>query len=346
MSCPTLHAPARRRPLRSGLGVSGWSLAVALTLGLAAVAGAAEPPPPGKTAAPCGAEVPGMKCVPGGWFTRGHDKAWKRDARPAMRVWQSTVYMDTYEVTSSDYRGCIRARACKFAKPLYGDFSRGKQPMVGMTWYDAVDFCRYQGKHLPTEAEWEKAARGPDGETHPWGNEAATCKRAVIMDKRGRSCGVAKRGTHTEVGRTFVVGSRAPSRYGLYDMSGNAWEWVSDWYSKSWTACGPACQKPDTKGPCDGAERCKGHRYKLVKGGSWYWPAKYATGYYRRKHVPSNKPYSHFGFRCAASPEEAARIRKGDTPVAKNPPPPPRKRRKRGSKRPRKAKKHSKRKAH
>ncbi|MCO4763976.1 MAG: formylglycine-generating enzyme family protein [Myxococcales bacterium] len=302
--------------------------ALSLTLLLASVTTeAAEPAPAGMKAAPCGPETPTLKCIPGGWFTRGHDRAWKKDARPAMRVWQDTFYMDTYEVTSGQYRGCMRAKGCKRAKPLYGDFSRGKQPMVAMSWFDAVDYCRWQGKHLPTEAEWEKAARGPNGDTQSWGNDKATCKRAVIMDKRGRSCGTPKRGTHTDVGRTYVIGTRAPGHYGLFDMNGNAWEWVADWYSKSWTKCGAACQKPNPKGPCDGAAKCRGHRYKLVKGGSWYWPAKYATSYYRRAHRPSNKPISHFGFRCAASLAEAARIRAGDTPAAKNPPPPVRKRR-------------------
>ena len=282
-----------------------------------------EPPPAGMTVAPCGGKVAAMQCIPGGWFTRGHDKAWKKDARPAARVWQGTFFMDTYEVTSGDYRDCWRAKGCKHAKPLYGDFSRSKQPMVGMSWFDAVDYCRWRGKHLPSEAEWEKAARGPDGETHPWGDQAATCERAVIMNKAGkRSCGTAKRGTHPEVGRTYVVGTRPVGRYGLYDMAGNAWEWVADWYSKSWTACGDACSKPNPRGPCDGAARCKGHRMKLVKGGSWYWPAKFATSYYRRAHPPANQPISHFGFRCAASLAEAVKIRAGQTPAALRPPPP------------------------
>lgn len=324
-------------------------LAPLVTLALLSVNGFAaeppdrEPPPAGFQAAPCGGKTNGMQCIPGSWFTRGHDKAWKKDARPAMRVWQSTFFMDTYEVTSGEYRACMRARGCKRAKPLYGDFSRSKQPMVAMSWYDAVDFCRWKGKHLPTETEWEKAARGPDGETHPWGNQPADCKRAVIMNKRGkRSCGTAKIGTHTEVGRTYVVGTRPVERYGLYDMGGNAWEWVADWYSRSWTKCGAACQKPDSKGPCDGAATCRGHRRKLVKGGSWYWPAKYATSYYRRAALPANKPISHFGFRCAASLAEAVKIRAGDTPAARNPPPPIKPRRKRRRKKRRAHKRHTK----
>jgi len=241
-----------------------------------------------------------MKCIPGGWFERGSDDG-PKNARPAMKVWQGTFYMDTHEVTSGQYRACMKARACKRAKPIYGDFSRAKQPMVGMSWYDAVAYCRWRGKHLPTEAQWEKAARGPDGETFPWGNEPATCKRAVLKDARGRSCGVPKSGNLPHVGRTFTVGARPAFRYGLHDMAGNAWEWVADWYSKDWSRCGEACSKPNPRGPCDGAARCRRHRKKLVKGGSWYWPAAHATGFYRRAHVPSNRPLSHFGFRCAAS---------------------------------------------
>jgi sulfatase modifying factor 1 len=249
-----------------------------------------------------------MACIPGGAFIRGTDTG-PKNARPAAKVWQDTYYMDVHEVTMADYRACRKTKACPPAKPLYGDFSRPRQPMVAMSWYDAVSYCRWRGKHLPTEAEWEKAARGPDGDVFPWGSAPATCERAIIEDKRGRSCGVRKKGNKPHVGRTFEIGSRPAYRYGLHDMAGNAWEWVADWYSPSYAACGEACIKDNPKGPCDGAARCPGHDQKLVKGGSWYWKAQYATGFYRRPHDPINKPISHFGFRCAASLDEARALR-------------------------------------
>ena len=269
---------------------------------------AARPPvlkaPDGTVMQSCGVAPKRMSCVPGGPFLRGFDKG-PKNARPVATVWAQTFYMDQYEVTHGAYQACVRAGKCKKAGPNYGDYNRPRQPIVGVSWYDAVGFCRVHGKHLPTEAQWEKAARGPKGDHYPWGNAYATCKRAVVRNYKGRSCGVKKMGKGPEKGRTFVVGSRPPGRYGLYDMAGNSWEWVADWYVKSYAACGPACQGTNPRGPCQGAAKCPGHRYKIVRGGSWYWKGHMATGYYRRFHVPSNRPFHHFGFRCAASLAEA-----------------------------------------
>ena len=163
----------------------------------------------------CGPVPEGMACIPGGWSTRGTDDG-PENTRPAERVWLQTFHMDVYEVTHEQYGACMKAGRCGRAAPIYRDFSRPRQPMVGVSWYDAKRFCEARGKHLPTEAEWEKAARGPDGRLHPWGDEPATCERAVIRDRRlGRSCGVKKRGKKPEKGRTFEVGSRPPGVYGL-----------------------------------------------------------------------------------------------------------------------------------
>ncbi|MBL4684905.1 MAG: SUMF1/EgtB/PvdO family nonheme iron enzyme [Nannocystaceae bacterium] len=263
--------------------------------------------PDGTVIAPC-ADVPdGMACVPGGAFIRGRDDG-PDNERPAEEIWLRSFYMDLHEVRSADFKACVKSKACLRGRPLYNDFSRPDQPIVGPSWYAAQRYCEVQGKHLPTEAQWEKAARGPDGALHPWGDEPATCERAVIKDKRGRSCGVDKRFEHPKKGRTFVVGTRAAGVYGLFDMSGNAWEWVADWASDDYAECGEACRGTDPLGPCDGAEPCRGHKEKVVRGGSWYWVARYATGTHRRLHVPGNDPLHHFGFRCAASLDQAAKI--------------------------------------
>lgn len=253
--------------------------------------------------------VPGMACIPGGPFQRGRNDG-PLNERPAAQVTLQTYYMDINEVTFSAYQACARSGKCKAARPIYSDFNNPRQPMVAMTWFDAVDFCKAAGKHLPTEAQWEKAARGEAGELYPWGNEPVSCTRAVIQDERGRSCGVPKRGLArlADVGRTSEVPARPAYRYGLHDIIGNSWEWVADWFSADYSKCGAACLGADPLGPCGGAENCPGHKEKVLRGGSWYWDASYATGTYRRPYGPENKPTSHFGFRCAASLEEASRL--------------------------------------
>ncbi len=276
-----------------------------------------EPPPepePAKLVAPdgtiiepCGEAPLGMACIPGGPFIRGSDDG-PKNTRPQETIWLQTFYMDLNEVTYEDYKACQKSKACLRGGPLYNDFSRPLQPIVGTSWYASVKYCEVKGKHLPTEAQWEKAARGPDGNLYPWGNEEATCERAIIQDERGRSCGVQKKMEHPEKGRTFEIGSRPAGVYGLYDMSGNSWEWVYDWDSRSYAACGDKCRGTDPKGPCDGKEPCAGHEKRVVRGGSWYWDKTYATAIYRRTHFPANLrevEFHHFGFRCSASLEEA-----------------------------------------
>jgi formylglycine-generating enzyme required for sulfatase activity len=263
--------------------------------------------PNGEAIAPClDPPPPGMACIAGGSFIRGTDDG-AENTRPAETVWLQTFYMDIDEVTNAAWKACRADGDCPRGGPLYNDFSRPNQPIVGPSWYAARAFCEHAGKHLPTEAQWEKAARGPDGALHPWGDDPATCELAVIKDARGRSCGIKKKQEHPDKGRTLVVGTRPPGVYGLRDMMGNAWEWVADWASESYAACGEACRGVDPRGPCDGADECPGHQEKVVRGGSWYWPASYATGVYRRSHVPANphSSFHHFGFRCAASVAEA-----------------------------------------
>jgi len=260
-----------------------------------------------------------MACVPGGPFTRGvdHDKYRKcfqfdrvktgySDAEPAATVEVSTFFMDRHEVTVADFNACKKAGVCrKHAGPHYKGMDDPKMPILAVTWYDAKQYCEWRGKRLPTEAEWEKAARGPRGDIYPWGNDVATCEHAIIREHGKTSCGRRKPIDKPTTGRPFAWGSRPAGHYGLYDMVGNAEEWVADWYSLNWRRCGKDCLGRDPKGPCGGADKCPGHKYKVVRGGSWFWPKCANTGYHRRPHVPRNRPLHHFGFRCAASLEQA-----------------------------------------
>jgi len=263
--------------------------------------------PDGTEAVVC-PELPGnMACIPGGPFLRGINDG-PTNAMPEQTIWLQTFAMDLNEVTFAEYQACAKRRDCPRSGPQYLDFSRPEQPINGVSWFDADTYCRAHGKHLPTEAQWEKAARGPDGDPYPWGDAPATCERAIIKGAEGRGCGLLKAGKKPETGRVWPVGSRAPGHYGLYDMAGNSYEWVADWYAPSYEACAEACSGIDPRGPCDGAEKCPGYRRKGVRGGSWYWEADRAVGYHRRAHVPRNEPFHHFGFRCAATLAEVAAL--------------------------------------
>jgi sulfatase modifying factor 1 len=278
----------------------------------------APPPEPEKLVAPdgtviepCGEVPEGMACIPGGPFIRGSDDG-PKNTQPKETIWLQTFYMDLNEVTYGDYKACQKSKACLRGGPLYNDYNHPRQPITGPSWYAAVRYCEVDGKHLPTEAQWEKAARGPDGNLYPWGNEDATCERAIIMNEKGeRGCGVLKKMEQPWKSKPWEIGSRPPYVYGLYDMAGNSWEWVYDWDSRSYEACGDKCRGTDPKGPCDGKEPCAGHEKRVVRGGSWYWDKTYATAIHRRTHFPANLrevEFHHFGFRCSASLEEGKKL--------------------------------------
>ncbi len=256
-----------------------------------------------------------MACIPGGPAIRGTSaKHLCEQAENALHLTQwgpetqitvDTFYMDLTEVTYADYRACVDSGRCGKAGPAYSDFDHPSQPITGISWHDANQYCKSAGKHLPTEAEWEKAARGPESSDTPFARSPVTCSEAVVRDTRGRSCGRLKSGAKPHKGKVWPVASKPAGHYGLFDMVGNVEEWVADWYVPSLEVCGTPCLGHNPKGPCHGQAPCPNATLKMVKGGSWYWPASHATGWHRRPHTPKNQPYHHFGFRCAASPEQA-----------------------------------------
>ncbi len=256
-------------------------------------------------------EIVGMACIPGGSLVRGtkpkhtceqpENRRSKTTFSETAAIWVQSFYMDKTEVTFAAYQQCVQEKKCRKSRPFYGDFDRPNQPMMGMTWYDANQYCKAQGKRLPTEAEWEHAARGPNHDQGPFGNETVTCEQAIIKDVSGRSCGVKKKGSKPHIGRVWEVAQKPAGHYGLFDMVGNAEEWVADWFTPDLNDCGEECAGVNPQGICGGKEKCKQSQKKVVKGGSWYWSGSHATGWHRRPHYPKNKPYHHFGFRCAAS---------------------------------------------
>lgn len=224
----------------------------------------------------------GMALVPGGYFTMGSDSVGER---PKHKVWVDTFFLDKCEVTNRQYKDFIKATGHP-QPPFFRDSILGlpDHPVVGVSYCDAQSFAHWAGKRLPTEAEWERAARGGlTGKDFPWGNETPT----------GR-CNFAPHGDKEADGYAFTspVGRFAANKYGLYDMAGNAWEWCQDFYDTLFYQTSP---ERNPAGPDSGYTR-------VLRGGSWLS--------INPKHLKCSsrlelKPYvldRYYGFRCAKTP--------------------------------------------
>ena len=259
----------------------------------------ATPAPPTEPSSPwaaCADPPPdGMVCIPGGPAGIG-TAAGEANERPRHEGPVSTFYLDRHEVTNADYAACEEAGGCKTRIPSDPAFNPPTPPAVPLTWPMAHAYCVWAGKRLPTEAEWEKAARGgPSAHPFPWGDEPSTCERAQSV------------GCPPET--TLPVGSLPAGAYGLFDMAGNGYEWVQDWatgcYDGCPTACGDACMGRDPAGPCAGAPECDGFTQRILKGGSWYWPANHGRGAWRRAQK-TNSGQHRYSVRCASSTPKLA----------------------------------------
>jgi formylglycine-generating enzyme required for sulfatase activity len=248
-------------------------------------------------------------------FSRGDDQLLLfRDATPAREVFVSAFEIDRYEASVQDYRACAAAGGCDIGALLSSDdrFLVDSWPMVNVTWQDAVDFCTWAGKRLPTEAEWEKAARGTDGRRWPWGNQ-----RREDGANHGRLEDDAIMLTHNYVTKSGPGWDYVPddsdgvryaarpgqlvwgeSPYGVYDMAGNVAEWVSDYYwdgDLATTDEGGYSDLPDVD-----PERISPRvgSFRAVRGGSWIEPALLARAYARSSALPDSRSFVR-GFRCA-----------------------------------------------
>lgn len=240
--------------------------------------------------ASCGGARPvpeGMLTVPAGPFWMGCNEAVDADCDPDERPYHELTlpafHIDATEVTQAAYARCVTEGACRIPWCEWSPEANGRYPATCVSWHDATAYCAWAGKRLPTEAEWEKAARGDDGRRFPWGNESASCERAVLDEGTGRGCGAE---------RPEPVGARpaGASPYGVLDLAGNVWEWVADRYGADYYAT-PAASSPDPHGPDEGA-------FRVCRGGGWEVDGVLLRAS-SRDHATPVDGSPGLGFRCA-----------------------------------------------
>ena len=269
-----------------------------LIAGLALVLGcskSASEPAPAPPRIPEGSVAGGLVAVAAGTFTMGCyaavDTSCNADEKPAHAVTLRAFSLDRLETTQQEYQECMTEGACTAPTKEFDPTGHASYPVAWVTWDQAHAYCAWRGKRLPTEAEWEWAARGTDGRLYPWGNQAPTCTLASFSAsaaKDNSSPPGACRSTSDAV-KTDVVGSHpnAPSAGGALDMGGNLWEWVSDFYDPAYYAVSPS---DNPQGPATAAQHAK-------RGGSWQDSPDRLRASRRWTH-PQNSGAEDIGIRC------------------------------------------------
>ncbi len=252
-----------------------------------------------------GGRIDNMVLIPAGRFKMGAKGRLGRDSEEH-EVELDAYYIDKYEVTNRQYRmfldeieGSGDHSRCHPSEPRDKDhrpkywndprYNRDDYPVVGVNWYDAYAYCAWVGKQLPTEAQWERAARGGlEGKEYPWG-EGGDESRANINRESGENMALlADEGKQVEAHGhgPKPVGSYAPNGFGLFDMTGNVEEWCWDWYDQDYYRRSP---RLNPSGPSGGV-------FKVVRGGSWHHGS--GRTYVRYTHTPDQREV-FLGFRCA-----------------------------------------------
>lgn len=259
-----------------------------------------EPPPPD-----------GMLLVPAGKFVMGAVDWGELDERPAHEVELPAFFLDANEVTNEDYGRCVEAGVCRAPTPDSAEknkvgpdsrFRGPKQPVSSISWEDAKTFCSWNGKRLPTEAEWERAARGDDARRFPWGEEEPTAAHATF-----RSSVTTDVGTHPD----------GDGPFGHHDLAGNVWEWVDDVYDPfayeregAARGVGGSCEaslrafdelRRTKRDGFTGANPIPDECERVLRGGAFNYPG-HGLRATNRVHHPPRFRLVMSGFRCAVSP--------------------------------------------
>ncbi len=235
---------------------------------------------------------PEMIFVPAGPVTLGSDDGEPYE-KPVRTVNLSAYWIDRNEVTVAAYAECVSGGACSAPTGSHphapscnwGSPRARSHPINCVDWYHGQAYCAWRGKRYPTEAEWEKAARGTDERTHPWGEAIPTCDYAVRYD-------VDAGGFACDRNSTWPVGSKpaGASPYGAVDMAGNVWECVNDWFHPSYYSVSPVDNPPGLD---------PGHYVvKSLRGGGWDTLHDHLRAWSREAGEPTGWGY-HTGFRCA-----------------------------------------------
>ena len=216
-----------------------------------------------------------MALIPAGPFQMGSpDKEGNANEHPQHQVILDAYFIDRFPVTVAQFRAF--AQATGRSLPIQPAWNKDEQPVVFVDWNEAAAYCAWAGKRLPTEAEWEKAARGKSDARYSFGDsEVQLSSHAWFSNNSG--------------GRTHPVGQKKSNPYGLYDMQGNAAQWVSDWYDESYAGAPPR----NPRGPESGTMR-------VLRGGSWSSSAAACRAASRDWFFPEGRAETN-GLRCAAA---------------------------------------------
>jgi formylglycine-generating enzyme len=234
---------------------------------------------PKQPAAITGKDGAPMVLVPAGEFIMGSEQG-DDDEQPVHRVFLDSFYLDTFEVTNGRFARFVEAIQ---SEPPWGfadqetPVAHAEQPVRWVNWLEATGYCLWAGKRLPTEAEWEKAARGTEGRIYPWGHDPPTAAHAVFGLKEGAET-------------VAPIGNRDHGRspYGVHDLAGNLYEWVADWYDETFYTTQPTI---NPRGPLEGT-------VKVQRGGSYINGPYRLRSAFRTKSDPTEHD-AHVGFRCA-----------------------------------------------